>query len=374
MTTVTMNPKDEIVMKLVHYLVTKENYVPIVVNGVRNEVWLENTNGPYKIVRINSNYIHNKEQFNFDLFKTSNVAKQIKKRTVSINMSVLNIFLDINDNVKLSNRENIDNIKIKNAADLVSNKMILGAFPGIENNIISTKNNIDLIINVTNDINKKTAKENKNFEEVFKPKKIVITYVLMGICILMYILEILFPNILYWGANIKVGLLNGEVYRLISYMFLHGSIWHLICNMYSLNIIGRQVENYLGRTKFLIVYLVSGIVGGLFSAILNTSYSVGASGAIFGLLGSLLYFGYYYRIYLGEALRKDIIPVVVINLLISYLVPGIDLACHVGGLIAGVFVTMGLGIKNKSDKKDSINGWIVLILLVAFLLYMLFFK
>jgi len=115
-------------------------------------------------------------------------------------------------------------------------------------------------------------------------------------------------------------------------------------------------------------------VGGLFSAILNTSYSVGASGAIFGLLGSLLYFGYYYRIYLGEALRKDIIPVVVINLLISYLVPGIDLACHVGGLIAGVFVTMGLGIKNKSDKKDSINGWIVLILLVAFLLYMLFFK
>ena len=66
MSSISMDKKDEIVMKLVHFLVTKENYTPIVVNGVRNEVWLENVEGPYKIIRINSNYIHNKEQFNFD--------------------------------------------------------------------------------------------------------------------------------------------------------------------------------------------------------------------------------------------------------------------------------------------------------------------
>ena len=80
MSSISMDKKDEIVMKLVHFLVTKENYTPIVVSGVRNEVWLENVEGPYKIIRINSNYIHNKEQFNFDIYKTNNVAKQIKKK------------------------------------------------------------------------------------------------------------------------------------------------------------------------------------------------------------------------------------------------------------------------------------------------------
>jgi len=374
MTTVTMDKKDEIVMKLVHFLVTKEDYTPIVVNGVKNEVWLENTNGPYKIIRINSNYIHNKEQYNFDLFKTNNVAMQIKKKTVSFNMSVLNIFLDINDDVKLSNREYIDNIKVGSTNELIHNKLVVNAFPNIENDIINTKNNLDLIVNVTNDINKKTAKENKRYEEVFKPKKIVVTYILMALCIITYFFELVNPDIIYMGANYRLGLQNGEVYRLITGMFLHGSIWHLICNMYSLYIIGKQAENYLGKTKFLIVYLISGIVGGLFSCALSTSYSVGASGAIFGLLGSLLYFGYYYRLYLGEALRHDIIPVILINLAVGLIIPGIDLASHIGGLVAGVFTTMALGIKNKSDKKDSINGIIVLTILIAFLIYMIFFR
>ena len=120
MSSISMDKKDEIVMKLVHFLVTKENYTPIVVNGVRNEVWLENVEGPYKIVRINSNYIHNKEQFNFDIYKTNNVARQIKKKTLSWKMNVLNIFLDLNDDVKLDNVEFIDNIKVSDTENGLS--------------------------------------------------------------------------------------------------------------------------------------------------------------------------------------------------------------------------------------------------------------
>lgn len=62
MATIVMNKKDEFIMKLVHYFITEENYVPIVVNGVKDEIWLENNEGPYRIVRINSNNIFNKEQ------------------------------------------------------------------------------------------------------------------------------------------------------------------------------------------------------------------------------------------------------------------------------------------------------------------------
>ena len=374
MSSISMDKKDEIVMKLVHFLVTKENYTPIVVNGVRNEVWLENVEGPYKIIRINSNYIHNKEQFNFDIYKTNNVAKQIKKKTLSWKMNVLNIFLDLNDSVKLNSVNYIDNIKVNDTEDLVHNETVVEAFPNIEKDIINTDNDVYLIVNVTNDINSKTAKENRKYEEVFKPKKIVITYALMALCTLIYILQIFFPSLTALGAVNGTLVKSGQVYRLITSMFMHGSIWHLLCNMYSLYVIGCATENYFGKKKFLLIYLVSGIIGSMFSCIFNTGWSLGASGAIFGLMGALCYFGYYYRLYMGKALYNEIIPVIILNLALSLVVSNIDFYAHIGGLIGGVFITMGLGVKNKTDKQSSINGWITFGILFIFTLYMLFFR
>lgn len=374
MSSISMDKKDEIVMKLVHFLVTKENYTPIVVNGVRNEVWLENVEGPYKIIRINSNYIHNKEQFNFDIYKTNNVARQIKKKTLSWKMNVLNIFLDLNDDVKLDSIDHIDNIKVNDTQDLVHNQTVVEAFPNIEKDIINADNEVDLIVNVTNDINSKTAKENRKYEEVFKPKKIVVTYALIALCTLVYILQILFPSLTTLGAVNGSLVRSGQVYRLVTGMFMHGSIWHLLCNMYSLYVIGCATENYFGKKKFLLIYLVSGIIGSMFSCIFNTSWSLGASGAIFGLMGALCYFGYYYRLYMGKALYSEIIPVIILNLSLSLIVSNIDFYAHIGGLIGGVFITMGLGIKNKTDKQSSINGWITFGILFVFILYMLFFR
>ena len=374
MSSISMDKKDEIVMKLVHFLVTKENYTPIVVNGVRNEVWLENVEGPYKIIRINSNYIHNKEQFNFDIYKTNNVARQIKKKTLSWKMNVLNIFLDLNDDVKLDSIDHIDNIKVNDTQDLVHNQIVVEAFPNIEKDIINADNDVDLIVNVTNDINSKTAKENRKYEEVFKPKKIVVTYVLIALCTLIYILQILFPSLTTLGAVNGSLVRSGQVYRLVTGMFMHGSIWHLLCNMYSLYVIGCATENYFGKKKFLLIYFVSGIIGSMFSCIFNTGWSLGASGAIFGLMGALCYFGYYYRLYMGKALYSEIIPVIVLNLALSLIVSNIDFYAHIGGLIGGVFITMGLGIKNKTDKQSSINGWITFGILFIFTLYMLFFR
>ena len=123
------------------------------------------------------------------------------------------------------------------------------------------------------------------------------------------------------------------------------------------------------------IYLLSAIAGNLLSISFGSSLkiSAGASGAIFGLLGSLVYFGYHYRIYLGTVLRSQIIPIIILNLLVGFMSPGIDNAAHIGGLIAGVFTTMALGIKNKTTKMDRINGWILSIIFLAFLIYLGFF-
>ena len=90
----TMNKKDQILMQLAHYFITVENYTPIVVRGVKNEIWLENHEANYKIIRINTNYIHNDEQLNFDLFKIKNIVKQVKRKTLSLSMKTLNILTE----------------------------------------------------------------------------------------------------------------------------------------------------------------------------------------------------------------------------------------------------------------------------------------
>ncbi len=106
-------------------------------------------------------------------------------------------------------------------------------------------------------------------------------------------------TLLKFGANYDVLTKSGEYYRLI-YLYVF-TYWDctFICNMYSLYIVGNSVENLFGKVKYLIIYFISGICGSILSlAFCHNTISAGASGAIFGLLGALLYFGYYYRAYL----------------------------------------------------------------------------
>ena len=375
-----LNKNDEIVMSLVHYFITEENYTPIVVKGVKDEIWLENLDGPYRIIRINSNYIHNDEQYKFDLFKTKKVMEQIRKKTLSLSMNTLNIFINLNDSVHINEEEkNIASIKFHNIDEILKDKNIVQIFPNIKNKLIKDKEGIDLIVNVTNDINAKTVEDNKVFTKIFEPKKIIITPILITLCVLVFISMYIWGNgsentitLLLFGANFRPLVQAGEIWRLATSMFLHIGIVHLVVNMYSLYIIGKQLESFLGRWKFLIVYLGSGIIGSLLSVVVHSSISAGASGAIFGLLGSLLYFGYHYRLYLGTVLKTQVIPVIIINLLIGFMVPGIDNFAHIGGLVGGYLLTMVLGVPGKTRKSDRINGSIVLILLIAFLSYMLF--
>ncbi|MBQ7031660.1 MAG: rhomboid family intramembrane serine protease [Bacilli bacterium] len=316
-----LNNKDEMIMSLVHYFVTEENYTPINVQGVKNEIWLENLDAPYKIVRINSKYIHNTEQYNMDMFKMQFVIKQIKKKTLSFKMNALNICLDLNKGVEVTEEDNlIATVNITDIEDVKKDKFLSSVYPKIKTNKFKKTDNLDKIIDVTDDINKKTEAENKKFENVFKPKKIIVTKLLIIACIVMYLLSLFLTNnftesLILLGANNRGLVLNGEVFRLITNAFLHGSVIHLAVNMYSLWIIGTQVETYLGKVKFFIIYILSALMGSLFSIIFyENSLSVGASGAIFGLMGALLYFGYHYRLYLSNALTSQIIPIIIVNL------------------------------------------------------------
>ncbi len=381
MNSITITEKDEIIMRLVHYFITEENYTPIVVKGVKDEIWLENSDAYYKIIRINSNYIHNSEQFRIDTLKVKNVMRQVKKKTVSLSMKVLNLLLDLNEDVKVADDKNIVSLALDTGVSDEDISKISKYFPRIKKKLVKNLDGIDLILNVTEDINQKNEKNNRIYEATFKPKKIVITYVIMVICVILFFAMYIFGNgstdnfTLYsFGAVYAPAIKSGQIWRLLTGTFLHAGILHLLTNMYSLFIIGTQLENFIGKKKFIFVYLISALSGSLLSCIFSDALSIGASGAIFGLLGSMLYFGYHYRLYLGSVLKAQIIPVIVLNLILGFTISGIDNAAHIGGLIGGYLATMAVGIMGKSTKSDRINGTIVLSIYLAFLILVLFFR
>ena len=371
---------DQLLMQLAHYFITVENYTPIVVRGTQNEIWLENTDAPYKIVRINANHVHNNEQLDFDLFKIKNIVKQVKKRTLSFSLNTLNILLDSGNTVEHKGTKNIDCVFLAENENLAANEELNGLFPALKDNLVDAKNGLEFVINVTNDINNKTAQDNLEYERLFSKKNGLITKMLIILNVVLFAATLIgqltnsFDLERMFALN-KLGVQNGGIYRLITAGFMHGNIFHLLMNMYALYIIGDQVESYYGKAKYLGIYFFSMIIGNLLSCLVNGPqvWSLGASGAIFGLMGALLYFGYHYRLYLDNALKTQIIPLILLNLLVGFSFTGIDNAGHIGGLVGGLFMSMAVGIKNKTSAQDSINGTICSSLLIAFLGYLLFF-
>lgn len=379
-----INKNDELVMKLLHYFITEKGYNPIVLHGAQNEIWLENLDQDYKIVRIVSNYIHNNEQLDFDIFKTKNIMKKIKRKTFSFNMNALSIFLNLGDNVHFDNDKfgsNLIAIDLKDFNDLEKEEAVIKSFPDICKKEESSEDGFNLFMKLTKEINDKNEVEAKKAEDIFTKKKPVITYALIIINVLVFIAMYIFGKgredtltLLLFGANYPVLVRAGDYYRLITSAFLHVGLLHLIFNNYALYVIGSQLESFLGKAKFLIIYLVSAICGSLMSMLFSDGISVGASGAIFGLLGSLLYFGYNYRVYLGTVLKSQIIPLIILNLVIGFITPGIDNAAHIGGLLGGLGMTMALGIKYKTSTFEKVNGKIIMAVYIGFLIFMAFFR
>jgi rhomboid protease GluP len=174
--------------------------------------------------------------------------------------------------------------------------------------------------------------------------KPVVSYTILGLTIIVYLLQVGTQTLMgtdypaAYGIKANELILQGQLWRLITPVLLHGSLMHILVNMYALNIFGPGLERHFGHPRFLILYLISGFAGNVVSFVFSPSYSLGSSTAIFGLLGAEGVFLYQNRQLFGSTARRalvNIITVAVINLVIG-LSPGIDNWGHVGGLLGGV--------------------------------------
>lgn len=381
---IKINKKDDIILKILYYFVTEEDYKPVIINGLDNEIWLENMETDPKLIRININYIHNNEQLKNDTYKAKMIMKSIKKTTFSLKINMINLLLDTGDAVDMKKNDfsvkNIETIKVDKISDFKKNKTINEFFPRVKEAILNEKMDPVEFFKLTDNMNQTTMKKEKKLAKIFSPKKPVATYVLIVLNLVVFMYMFMYGKYdSVVGAFANNSLLvtkNFEYYRLLTSMFLHADVMHILLNMIALFQIGPVVERYYGKWKFLLIYFVSGILGSLFSCVFMDAgaFSLGASGAIFGLLGSIFYFTYYYRATLNGILRSSIVPVILINLFLGIIIPGISVSAHIGGLLGGLLISMAIGIGDKNRTRDQANGAIVLVLMAAFMLYMLITK
>lgn len=379
---IKLNNSDLLVMNLVHYFITEKNYNPVILHGVNDEIWLENMDNDYKLIRIVSHYIHNKEQLNFDRFKLKRILDNLKKKTFSFSMPVISIYTSLGEDIELPNEDNILSLLITKTSE-IKNDHLIEVFPDIVEKTRHEEKGIDLFVKISDDINKESFAKSKRVEQIFSMKKPIVTYLIIAICITLFIAMYIFGDgstyirtLIKFGGNAVELTKRGDYFRLFTSLFLHAGIVHLLCNMYSLYVIGPQTESFYGKLKYLFIFIFSGICGSILSTAFsgNNTVSVGASGAIFGLLGALVYFGYHYRVYLGNVLKSQIIPIIILNLLIGLTFSGIDNFAHIGGLIGGVFASMAVGVPDKSSTSDKANGCILMLIYLIFIIYLAFFK
>lgn len=165
------------------------------------------------------------------------------------------------------------------------------------------------------------------------------------------------------GALVGVLVADGDWYRLVTAMFLHASVIHLAFNMLALWWLGSVVEQALGTWRYLLVYFASGLAGSAGALLLSgpLAITVGASGAIYGILGALLVLEYLSTGRLGG----PALTLIVLNLALTLTIPNISIGGHVGGLVGGVLATLALTQARRLTRSALVGPALVGLVAVA---------
>jgi rhomboid protease GluP len=225
------------------------------------------------------------------------------------------------------------------------------------------------------DIDKVIGREEPYTEPEHAADRPLATYSLVAVNALVWLLAMLVAlitggdYITWFGIKEPFLITAGQYWRLITPMFLHADIMHLAANSFSLFIFGQVVERLFGSRKFLVIYLISGILGNIVSFAFVPARSLGASGAVLGIGGALLYLWRMNRRVLYGRRRQylTLVFMVIFNLLYGFGRPGIDNFAHLGGAAAGYLAAGAMGIKHfrESNNKRLLYAAVIVILSIA---------
>lgn len=177
----------------------------------------------------------------------------------------------------------------------------------------------------------------ENFKQYIKYYPIVSTIIAINIFVyVISIIPILGDIVFYFGMHVNGFIADGEWWRIITSIFLHGGLFHLLFNMFALFLFGPELESISGKIRFITIYVLAGIFGNIATFVFeHAGYaSVGASGAIYGIFGAFAALVYYTRNTMPQ-LKQIILPIIVIGIIMTFLQPNINYFAHIGGLVTG---------------------------------------
>ncbi|SHJ86551.1 rhomboid protease GluP [Clostridium amylolyticum] len=221
--------------------------------------------------------------------------------------------------------------------------------------IVHEHSNIILKYNEGTEFIVNLLKEDDNKKKVRIKRSSNLTLILISINVIIFLITAFVSRsildidamVLYrFGAKENFSIAHGEYYRLLTAAFLHGGLMHITLNMYALYMLGDLIERIYGKIKYIAIYLLSAIASSYLSYRLSTSLSIGASGAIFGLLGAALVYGYKERNHIGKDFLRSILSVIVVNVVLGLSISNIDNFGHIGGLIGGIIIAVILYPRN----------------------------
>lgn len=184
---------------------------------------------------------------------------------------------------------------------------------------------------------------NKRKENYFVP---YLTYIILGANLIVFLLMTLAGGstdhrvLIAFGAKVNSLILAGEIWRFLTSTFIHIGFMHLIFNLYAFWSLGPFIEERFGHGRFFTIYILSGLGGSIASFFFSSALSAGASGAIFGLLGALLYYSIRRPSLWKSGLGMNLVLVILINFGFGLTMPGIDNFAHLGGLLTGTITSI----------------------------------
>ena len=337
-----------------HYLIVEKGYRIINMSQDQHQLWLENSS--YKnasVIRLYRSDLDWGNRMKRDVQLAAHNGEKIRKALKRNKLSMRNIYI--------SAYPPVDEYE-----ELISEDFTL---PQKEKTVVKssiiTWNNAEGLKEITSLFNEQSQleiKEGADDLEVYALKESVLGYAAkkaneekslfsMGKPLFTYFfialqLAVFFimemnggtqntENLIRYGAKYNPLILEGEWWRFFTPVIIHIGFLHLLMNTFALYFLGTAVERIFGRTRFLFIYIFAGFSGTLASFIFTNSLSAGASGAIFGCFGALLYFGTAHPKVFFRTMGTNILVVIGINLALGFSIPGIDNAGHLGGLAGG---------------------------------------
>lgn len=338
------------------YFFIKQRYHIIQLSQRTNEIWLESfENRHAPIVRIVRDDIDWSQWLKRDMEYAWHVVRQMPKWKIGRAGQVVNIYVStyppvddweflIQKPLPLSQRNGVFRTFLIHAGSIDRSLQQLTEAIKMPVALSPIRDDSDLFLEaerVRQRVFGEVREQQERERRLFEYGKPVFTYIFIVLQVAVFLLMewsggSTNPDVLIrYGAKFNPLIQAGEWWRFFTPIFLHIGFLHLLMNTLALYYLGTAVERLYGSWRFFCIYMIAGFFGTLGSFLFTSSLSAGASGAIFGLFGALLYFGTVYRHLFFQTIGMNIIGLVIINLLFGILVPGIDNAGHIGGLIGG---------------------------------------